>query len=275
MKQQVAELFTKMGFDIDVSELSKLDQHIKGMRASATLLARNLRVLNSQLNTTKTHLRGVSQGLNAVSSKKNANGLATAYKKMSQHVDLARKALTRFTRTLGILEPRLDAHNTRMITLTSTWTRYVDTLRDANRQLIDVRRNSADVRAAPTIINRGGRGGGNNGNGGGGRGGGADDSLLGGGMMAAFLRPFTPTGLLVGGGATAGVAVKEVVQAGREVQKMKQAMLVATGSATAQGDALDYVGKQANRLGVSYVDMGKAYASARLATEGKLDDQQL
>lgn len=267
MKMVVAELLAKMGFDIDTSDLSKLDNHIRSMRASSTLLARNLRVLNSQLNATRNNLNGMNRSLNASTAKRSVRGLGGSYSAVSRHAREAEKAVARFGRVLGIVEPRITSFNTRMISLTATWTLYIDRLREANRQLINVRNNSNSIRNAPPI-NTGGRGG-RGGNGQGGRGG------LGAGAAAAFVGAFSPAGLVAGGGLGAAVAVKELVTAGREVQKMRQAMLVATGSAQEQGKALEYVDKQATRLGVSYTEMGKAYAQAKIATDGKLNDQQL
>ena len=61
MNKKIASLFASVGFNIDTTDLNKLDGHLKTIRGNTANLSRNLRVVNTQLNTTSTRMRNLAR----------------------------------------------------------------------------------------------------------------------------------------------------------------------------------------------------------------------
>ena len=66
MNKKIASLFASVGFNIDTTDLNKLDGHLKTIRGNTANLSRNLRVVNTQLNTTSTRMRNLAKAAEAV-----------------------------------------------------------------------------------------------------------------------------------------------------------------------------------------------------------------
>ena len=201
MNKKIASLFASVGFNIDTTDLNKLDGHLKTIRGNTANLSRNLRVVNTQLNTTSTRMRNLARAAEAVTKFNNLGG---KYVTLAVKVKEAEGAIARFGRVLKLIEPRLDSTNFRLSTTVRSYQDLAAAVREANRELS--RTPNRPPRPIPPL---GGGGHGGAGGYGGGQGSGAGAGFLG-GLLGAAGR-FTPAGML-GGSAATGAASLALVE---------------------------------------------------------------
>lgn len=266
-KIEVAKLFSSMGFEIDTTQLEKFEQLTRNVRASTVKLARDLRQTNSQLTSVSSKLKSVNQGLNSVNSRKGAANLSQSYASLSRNVNVAQTSLNRISTTLSTVEPKLNTQITTVNRLSQAWKEYSDRIKESNERFRD--RPTGQPARPPSgsggnHYNSGGRPSGSNG---------AAAGLLG-GIAGRFAGNFAPQAALAGGAVTAGYAVKEVVQVGREYQKMKQTLLASSETQADFNRHLAYAEKVTNRLGTNVIEFGSAYAKTLQASKGKLSIDQ-
>ena len=266
MNKKIASLFASVGFNIDTTDLNKLDGHLKTIRGNTANLSRNLRVVNTQLNTTSTRMRNLARAAEAVTKFNNLGG---KYVTLAVKVKEAEGAIARFGRVLKLIEPRLDSTNFRLSTTVRSYQDLAAAVREANRELS--RTPNRPPRPIPPL--GGGRGNGGGSGSGGGQGGGAGAGFLGG--LLGTLGRFTPTGL-VGGSAltTAAVGVNEIRKAGQDQQRMENMLLFSTKSQEEYARSLEYVRKESLRLGLNSVELGKAFAQVNMSAREKLTEEQ-
>ena len=266
MNKKIASLFASVGFNIDTTDLNKLDGHLKTIRGNTANLSRNLRVVNTQLNTTSTRMRNLAKAAEAVTKFNNLGG---KYVTLAVKVKEAEGAIARFGRVLKLIEPRLDSTNFRLSTTVRSYQDLAAAVREANRELS--RTPNRPPRPIPPL--GGGRGNGGAGGSGGGQGGGAGAGFLGG--LLGTLGRFTPTGL-VGGSALTGAAVgvNEIRKAGQDQQRMENMLLFSTKSQEEYARSLEYVRKESLRLGLNSVELGKAFAQVNMSAREKLTEEQ-
>ena len=266
MNKKIASLFASVGFNIDTTDLNKLDGHLKTIRGNTANLSRNLRVVNTQLNTTSTRMRNLAKAAEAVTKFNNLGG---KYVTLAVKVKEAEGAIARFGRVLKLIEPRLDSTNFRLSTTVRSYRDLAAAVREANRELS--RTPNRPPRPIPPL--GGGRGNGGGGGSGGGQGGGAGAGFLGG--LLGTLGRFTPTGL-VGGSALTGAAVgvNEIRKAGQDQQRMENMLLFSTKSQEEYARSLEYVRKESLRLGLNSVELGKAFAQVNMSAREKLTEDQ-
>lgn len=266
MNKKIASLFASVGFNIDTADLNKLDGHLKTIRGNTANLSRNLRVVNTQLNTTSTRMRNLAKAAEAVTKFNNLGG---KYVTLAVKVKEAEGAIARFGRVLKLIEPRLDSTNFRLSTTVRSYQDLAAAVREANRELS--RTPNRPPRPIPPL--GGGRGNGGGGGSGGGQGGGAGAGFLGG--LLGTLGRFTPTGL-VGGSALTGAAVgvNEIRKAGQDQQRMENMLLFSTKSQEEYARSLEYVRKESLRLGLNSVELGKAFAQVNMSAREKLTEEQ-
>lgn len=265
MNKKIASLFASVGFNIDTTDLNKLDGHLKTIRGNTANLSRNLRVVNTQLNTTSSRMRNLAKAAEAVTKFNNLGG---KYVTLAVKVKEAEGAIARFGRVLKLIEPRLDSTNFRLSTTVRSYRDLAAAVREANRELS--RTPNRPPRPIPPL--GGGRGNGGGGSGGG-QGGGAGAGFLGG--LLGTLGRFTPTGL-VGGTAltTAAVGVNEIRKAGQDQQRMENLLLFSTKSQEEYARSLEFVRKESLRLGLNSVELGKAFAQVNMSAREKLTEEQ-
>ena len=267
MNKKIASLFASVGFDIDTTDLTKLDGHLKSIRGNAANLSRNLRITNTQLNTTSSRMRNLAKSAEAVTKFNNLGG---KYVSLAVKVKDAETAIARFGRVLKLIEPRLDSTNFRLSEVTRSWMGLAAAVKTANSELSRVPNRT------PRPVGASGVGGGSGGssraashptNTGFGAG------LLGG--LASTIGRFTPTGL-VGGTAlsTAAVGVNEIRKAGQDQQRMENMLLFSTKSQEEYARSLEYVRSEADRLGLNSVELGKAFAQVNMSAREKLTEDQ-
>lgn len=266
MNKKIASLFASVGFNIDTTDLNKLDQHLRDIRGSTALLSRNLRSVNTQLSTTTSRMKSLATAAEAVTKFNNLGG---KYVTLAVKVKDSEVALARFGRVLKLIEPRLDSTNFRLSTTVRSYQDLAAAVREANRELS--RTPNRPPRPIPPL--GGGRGNGGGGGSGGGQGGGAGAGFLG-GLLGALGR-FTPTGL-VGGSALTGAAVgvNEIRKAGQDQQRMENMLLFSTKSQEEYARSLEYVRKESLRLGLNSVELGKAFAQVNMSAREKLTEEQ-
>lgn len=266
MNKKIASLFASVGFNIDTTDLNKLDGHLKTIRGNTANLSRNLRVVNTQLNTTSTRMRNLAKAAEAVTKFNNLGG---KYVTLAVKVKEAEGAIARFGRVLKLIEPRLDSTNFRLSTTVRSYRDLAAAVREANRELS--RTPNRPPRPIPPL--GGGRGNGGAGGSGGGQGGGAGAGFLGG--LLGTLGRFTPTGL-VGGSALTGAAVgvNEIRKAGQDQQRMENLLLFSTKSQEEYARSLEFVRKESLRLGLNSVELGKAFAQVNMSAREKLTEEQ-
>lgn len=269
MNKKIASLFASVGFNIDTTDLNKLDGHLKTIRGNTANLSRNLRVVNTQLNTTSSRMRNLAKAAEAVTKFNNLGG---KYVTLAVKVKEAEGAIARFGRVLKLIEPRLDSTNFRLSTTVRSYRDLAAAVREANREL-----SRTPNRPPRPIHPLGGGGNGGAGGSGGGQGSGAGAGFLG-GLLGAAGR-FTPVGMLGGSAATgAAVGVNEVRKAGQDIQRMENMLLFSTNAKDAAGAQLEYarnlefVRKESLRLGLDTAELGKAFAQVNMSAGDKMSE---
>ena len=264
MNKKIASLFASVGFNIDTTDLNKLDGHLKTIRGNTANLSRNLRVVNTQLNTTSSRMRNLAKAAEAVTKFNNLGG---KYVALAVKVKDSEVAIARFGRVLKLIEPRLDSTNFRLSEVTRSWMGLAAAVRGANSELSRVPNKT------PRPVS-GGYGGYS-----GSRGKSATSpthfgtGFLGG--IASTLGRFTPTGLIGSGAATgAAVGLNEVRKAGQDQQRMENMLLFSTKSQEEYGRSLEFVRKESLRLGLNSVELGKAFAQVNMSAREKLTEEQ-
>jgi len=262
MNKKIASLFASVGFDIDTTDLTKLDGILKTIRGNTANLSRNLRTVNSQLNTTTSRMRSLAKSAEAVSKFNNLGG---KYVSLSLKVKDAETAVARFGRVLGLVEPRLDSTNFRLSTVTRSYMNLAAAVRSANSAI------SQTPSKAPRPVTSGGY-----------VSGGSRTSQSGSNVQSGFLAGlaatasrFTPTGLVGGTALTsAAVGLNEVRKAGQDQQRMENLLLFSTKSQEEYARSLEFVRKESLRLGLNSVELGKAFAQVNLSAREKLTETQ-
>lgn len=266
MNKKIASLFASVGFDIDTTDLTKLDGHLKSIRGNTANLSRNLRITNTQLNTTSTRMRNLAKSAEAVTKFNNLGG---KYVTLAVKVKDAETAIARFGRVLKLIEPRLDSTNFRLSEVTRSWMGLAAAVKSANSELSRVPNRTPRPVGASGIGSSGGssRAASHPANTGFGAG------LLGG--LASTIGRFTPTGL-VGSTAltTTAVGVNEIRKAGQDQQRMENMLLFSTKSQEEYARSLEYVRSEADRLGLNSVELGKAFAQVNMSAREKLTEDQ-
>jgi len=266
MNKKIASLFASVGFDIDTTDLTKLDGHLKSIRGNTANLSRNLRVTNTQLNTTSTRMRNLAKSAEAVTKFNNLGG---KYVTLAVKVKDAEAAIARFGRVLKLIEPRLDSTNFRLSQTTRSYMQLARAVKAANSAI------SQTPQRTPRPVSSSGIGGGGNGghptsarnNTGFGAG------FLGG--LASTVGRFTPTGLVGSTAVTTGaVGVNEIRKAGQDQQRMENMLLFSTKSQEEYARSLKYVRDEAERLGLNSVELGKAFAQVNMSAREKMPETQ-
>ena len=277
MSNQIASMFASLGFKVDTTGLDSFNSKLREVRGNTVVAARNIGVLAEKLRSASAALDGVTTKLDKVSLKKANQNIADSYKSVASNVNLVEKALTSIqnnqkgiTKALGRIHASVRAGE-------PLWEKYRATVRATKEDLVSVNGKMKELRANSTVslrVNqgRGGTGSDNSSNtrqtnnnmfGGmfGGRGG---------DFSGGFFRSMLPAVALAGGLPSAGFAVKETVQAGRERMKMSNIMTASTKDAEEYGKAMAYVRSESNRLGQSTTEMGLGFAKVMQSVQGKL-----
>lgn len=266
MNKKIASLFASVGFDIDTTDLTKLDGHLKSIRGNTANLSRNLRVTNTQLNTTSTRMRNLAKSAEAVTKFNNLGG---KYVTLAVKVKDAEAAMARFGRVLKLIEPRLDSTNFRLSQTTRSYMQLARAVKAANSAISQI-----PNRAPKPVSSSGISGGGSSGS----RTSARTNTGFGAGFLgglASTVGRFTPTGLVGSTALTTGaVGVNEIRKAGQDQQRMENMLLFSTKSQEEYARSLKYVRDEAERLGLNSVELGKAFAQVNMSAREKIPETQ-
>lgn len=277
MSNQIASMFASLGFKVDTTGLDSFNSKLREVRGNTVVAARNIGVLAEKLRSASSALDGVTTKLDKVSLKKANQNIADSYKSVASNVNLVEKALTSIqnnqkgiTKALGRIHASVRAGE-------PLWEKYRATVRATKEDLVAVNGKMKELRANSTVslrVNQG-RGGGSSDNSSNTRQ--TNNNSMFGGMFGGrgefsggFFRSMLPAVALAGGLPSAGFAVKETVQAGRERIKMSNIMTASTKDAEEYAKAMEYVRAESNRLGQSTTEMGLGFAKVMQSVQGKL-----
>lgn len=281
MSINVAKLFATMGFSIDTTDVTKVNNVINSVKTSSNELSRKLFVMNNHLQKSQGYLSKIAK---ADGTGKAIGNMGTRYVNLAKSVDTARTSTSKFGRLLTIIEPRLESTGNKLDALTLKWKGLNDVIKEANTNLSQV---SSRVPRSPAQAHLGIRNGRYVGQGGSGytQGGyvgqqrysSKDKSFLQEALsgIPLMLNPFTPSGMLAGGAVTAGVALKETVSAGRERIKSQNVMLMAAEDQNQYAKSLEFVRKESHRLGQDTTEMGMAFGKVLQSAKGKMDFKEV
>ena len=274
---QIAKFFAALGFQVDTTDLDKFENKLRDVRASSALFARNLKSLSNRLTEVKLRVKELNDKLDLTSQKKGTNGVATAYEKMGDSIYQATRYVQDFANKSDYAKPKIDSLTDKVLRGKSAWEGYAKAVKESrdaimiiNTQLNQMRASPPKVtvtskqyvqstgggsavmhqpRFTPTPVN--------------------DPSMMPMiiGDIRQFFRSMTPTGVMASGALGAGYLTKEIVQAGREGQKMERILLGASANAETFGHNLEYVKKTSHELALSTNEFGMAYAKILQATE--------
>ena len=278
MSNQIASMFASLGFKVDTTGLDAFNSKLREVRGNTVAASRNIGVLAEKLRSASSALDGVTTKLDKVSLKKANQNIADSYKSVASNVGLVEKALTSIqnnqkgiTKALGRIHASVRAGE-------PLWEKYRATVRATKEDLVAVNGKMKELRANSTVSLRVNQGrGGNSGSGNQSNTRQTNNNNMFGGMFGGrsefsggFFRSMLPAVALAGGLPSAGFAVKETVQAGRERIKMSNIMTASTKDAEEYAKAMEYVRSESNRLGQSTTEMGLGFAKVMQSVQGKL-----
>lgn len=277
MSKQIASMFASLGFKVDTTGLDAFNSKLREVRGNTVVAARNIGVLAEKLRSASSALDGVTTKLDKVSLKKANQNIADSYKTVANNVTLVEKALASIqanqkgiTKALGKIHSSVKAGE-------PIWEKYRASVRATKEDLKSVTGKMKELRANSTVslkVNQGrssGSSGQSNTR--------QNNNSMFGGMFGSrgrsefsggFFRSMLPAVALAGGLPTAGYAVKETVQTGRERMKMSNIMTASTKDADEYAKAMEYVRTESNRLGQSTTEMGLGFAKVMQSVQGKL-----
>lgn len=277
MSNQIASMFASLGFKVDTTGLDAFNSKLREVRGNTVVASRNIGVLAEKLRSASSALDGVTTKLDKVSLKKANQNIADSYKSVASNVNLVEKALTSIqnnqkgiTKALGRIHASVRAGE-------PLWEKYRATVRATKEDLVAVNGKMKELRANSTVSLRVNQGrGGNSGSGNQSNTRQTNNNMFGGmfggrgDFSGGFFRSMLPAVALAGGLPSAGFAVKETVQAGRERIKMSNIMTASTKDAEEYAKAMEYVRTESNRLGQSTTEMGLGFAKVMQSVQGKL-----
>lgn len=271
MAQQIASMFASLGFKVDKSGLEEFSNNLRQVRTDTVKWARSSGILSTKIRGLKDSIKGLNTALNQTSMARANQSLASTYQQLSVHVNRVNKNLRGLVHIRKDVTNAMGKINGATISSVPNWERYTKAIREARIELERLR----NTRGLPNPPSGGGGNGGGRGNGNGngrGRGNGfgrdrESPSELGRG----FFRSMMPAVALGGGGlvgiaASAGYIVKEVTQAGREVNKMRIVLQMASKDSKDLEHNFKFVRDTAQEMGVDIVEFGNAYAKMLSAT---------
>lgn len=267
-------MFASLGFNVDTSGLEKFRQGIKLARTDITNMGRDAGTASTKLTGLSKALDGLSNKLDKVSVKKANESIAKSYEEVSKSVGLVEKSLTSIqtnqkgiTKALGKIHASVKAGE-------PIWDKYRASVKSTRDELTSITGKMKDLRANSTVslkVNQGGTSStreprqSNQG---------FFSSMMGGtvagGIGGGFFRSMMPAVAIGGGLGSIGYGVKEVVQRGRDQQRMENILMFATKDASEFGDALQYVRKEALRLGLDSAELGRAFAQVSMSASESL-----
>lgn len=285
---QIAKMFASLGFNVDDTGLKKFKQSLASARSELTNVGRGTKQTTQQLRSLSRALDSVDARLNKIKGSAVNKNIRQGYEGIASSVRRVDKAFNSISANQKTTTKALGKIHSSVISGAKHWDQYrisVLGVRDALRQ---VRVRLDDIRARANIrVNIRDRNNGAGGNGGAGGFGGNGGRGFGGGFgrggagsndfAGGFFRSMLPAVALAGGLPSLGYLGKEVVQRGREQQKMENVLMFSSktnDNLVDFNDSLQFVRKTALELGTTSQELGKAFAQVNMSAGDTLNKDQ-
>ena len=274
---QVAKLFATLGFQVDDSQLVVFENRLRAVRTSTAMFSRNLVNVNTHLRSVRTSMSNLNNTMAANLNVNKANArISGSFNNIRSNVQRVVRAFDSLETASNKIVPILNRVRGIVHRGSNAWETYAINAIAARAALQAFSAQLASTRAAAGNINvrvNQNNGGSPRPNGGGAGGLGGAGSAAAGGAAGALLRPMLG-GWAAGGLLGAGFAVKELITAGREMQRMDNVMLVSSRNTQEYARSLAFVNKTAQYLGVNIVELGDAYGKTLQASQKSLSLDQ-
>ena len=277
-------MFASLGFKVDTSGLDKFKQSLASARHEFTNLNQGVKQSSKHLRSLKSALDSVDTALNKVRGAGANNKIINSYNSMAEAVKNVDKHLNNIsshqpntTKAIGKINSSVHAGVQHWKDYADAVNRARDSLRQVRRRVLDLQRNgniSINVRQSGNLNGRGSITGSPY-NATGGILGGTTIIPLGSRRMLAGLFGGSLQSAILGGGiASVGYGATQAVKASQEQTRMEMALTMSSKNLDEFNDSLKYVKEEALRLGLTSVDLGKAFAQVNIAAEGLSQDQK-
>lgn len=281
---QIASMFASLGFKVDTSGLDKFKQSISQARKEIGYLGANTNKVKRNFDSLRKSLESVDTALNKVRGAGANNRIIVSYRDMATAVEKVNKHLQNITTHQPNTTKAIGKINSSVHAGVKHWNDYAnavnrarDALRQVRSRVLDLQRNSnisINVRQSGNLNGRGGTTA-NTSTATGGMLGGTTIIPLGGRRMLAGLFGGSLQSAILGGGiASLGYGATQAVKASQEQTRMEMALTMSSKNLNEFDDSLKYVKDEAMRLGLTSVDLGKAFAQVNIAAEGLSQDQK-
>ena len=281
---QIASMFASLGFKVDTSGLDKFKQSLASARHEFTNLNQGVKQSSRHLRSLKSALDSVDTALNKVRGAGANNRIIVSYRDMATAVEKVNKHLQNITTHQPNTTKAIGKINSSVHAGVKHWNDYAnavnrarDALRQVRSRIQDIRSNSnisINVRQSGNLNGRGSNTGSPSNATGGMLGGTTIIPLGGRRMLAGLLGGSLQSAILGGGIASVGYGAAQVVKASQEQTRMEMALTMSSKNLREFDDSLKYVKEEALRLGLTSVDLGKAFAQVNIAAEGLSQDQK-
>ena len=278
---QIASMFASLGFKVDTSGLDKFKQSLASARGEFKNLNQGIKQSSKHLRSLKSALDSVDTALNKVRGAGANNKIIVSYRDMAKAVENVDKHLRNIsshqqntTKAIGKINSSVHAGVKHWNDYANAVNRARDALRQVRSRIQDIRSNSnisINVRQSGNLNGRGSNASGSPSN----ATGGTTIIPLGGRRMLAGLFGGSLQSAILGGGiASVGYGAVQAVKASQEQTRMEMALTMSSKNLREFDDSLKYVKDEAMRLGLTSVDLGKAFAQVNIAAEGLSQDQK-
>ena len=278
---QIASMFASLGFKVDTSGLDKFKQSLASARGEFKNLNQGIKQSSKHLRSLKSTLDSVDTALNKVRGAGANNKIIVSYRDMAKAVENVDKHLRNIsshqqntTKAIGKINSSVHAGVKHWNDYANAVNRARDALRQVRSRIQDIRSNSnisINVRQSGNLNGRGSNASGSPSN----ATGGTTIIPLGGRRMLAGLFGGSLQSAILGGGiASVGYGAAQAVKASQEQTRMEMALTMSSKNLREFDDSLKYVKDEAMRLGLTSVDLGKAFAQVNIAAEGLSQDQK-
>lgn len=263
-------MFASLGFKVDTTGLVNFKKGLANARGEMTNLGRGIKHTTGQLRGLTRELKKVDTQLGKIKGGAANTRIKQAYNDIASSVRRLDTALNSITRNRPAITKAIGKINSSVFAGIPHWDRYRESVvraRIALRNLNgDLRRLRANSRIDVRVNHQGGGSGGRGGSGGGGGSGGVGGALAGFGLRG-FLGNILPSMALGGAGAALGFGSTRMVATAREQTSMESMILMTSKSAEQFKHTVDYINREAMRLGLNAADFGKSFAQVSMSAE--------
>ena len=268
---EIAKMFASLGFKIEMGDLSRFDAGIRQSKGELATFSRAVNEAARKTNVLVNRLGAVNAAFDNTKMVNATRALKANAKAYRVAADEASTTVTKFNGKLDTLQLTLTRTDNHLLNGMSNMIAYSSSVLAASTSVEALVLHIRSLRAlgggrSSINVNQNGHGGGRGGSGpspsgtGGAAGGGGFAAGAAGGAIQRFLRPTLGAGAVAGGALTAGYALKEVVDSGREYQRMVSKLKAVSRSTEEFNTNLKYVQETSQKLGTSTIEFANAYS---------------